>query len=189
MDNYHQSLASALKQNDLLKDLFTNTGIIPHIDSDMKTAADEILKRIDARGTATLDSVLESWRAWKNCAESQPQPNEPLVQPLCNDTRVFNPQTKKYMDILKPPGGRKKKVEFDPYEFLLDKIQNQGGYVLHFRSDLDIEDTLDLLYCEDRERKEAIGDANIRRLTEVAHVLNNDSLFRVLDYQSEKYIS
>lgn len=116
-----------------------------------------------------------------------PTPNVNASQEeICRDW-IFDPMARRTVNINPSFRNKKRKEEFDPLKFLMDKKLNQDCYSLEFTSNEDVEDEVAIINSSsDKKRLNLLGDGVLRKIAEHLENLNRIYNYRILEVYYEK---
>lgn len=136
--------------------------------------------RNTSRGLINSRPVLETREA---CTETDLDitPDE-----ICKDW-IFDPMARRTVNINPFFRNKRRKEEFDPLKFLMDKKVNQDCYSLEFQSDEDVEEELAIMNSSsDKKRLNLLADGVLRKIAEHLENLNGNCNYRILEVHYEK---
>lgn len=105
---------------------------------------------------------------------------------ICKDW-IFDPMARRTVNINPSFRNKKRKEEFDPLKFLMDKKLNQDCYSLEFTSNEDVEDEVAIINSSsDKKRLNLLADGVLRKIAEHLENLNRIYNYRILEVHYEK---
>lgn len=105
---------------------------------------------------------------------------------ICKDW-IFDPMSRRTVNINPSFRNKKRKEEFDPLKFLMDKKLTQDCYSLEFCPYEDVEEEIALINSSsDKKRLNLLADGVLRKIAEHLENLNRIYNYRILDVHYEK---
>lgn len=105
---------------------------------------------------------------------------------VCKDW-IFDPISRRTVNINPSFRNKKRKEEFDPLKFLMDKKLNQDCYSLEFSPNEDVEEEIALINSSsDKKRLNLLADGVLRKIAEHLENLKRIYNYRILEVHYEK---
>lgn len=104
----------------------------------------------------------------------------------CSDW-IFDPMARRTVNINPSFRNKRRKEEFDPLKFLIDRKLNHDFYSLTFQSDEEVQEEMTIINSfTDKKRLNLLADGVLRKIAEHLENLNRIYNYQILDVHYEK---
>lgn len=184
IDSALESVKRLLIAKNALFNIFFCESPEPNIDDELMAKAQELYEEVYADLQKPYSDFKEFYEAWKNHHVTTVTVESSGLSQTCNRL-IFHPQTSQYRKLYTPPKKRLK-TEFNPYDFLMKKINDNDCYAIKFSVDTD--NCLTEYSFDERNKNNLIADQSLRKMANAISVLNASCNYRILDIHSEQGI-
>lgn len=182
-----EMVQALVQENEVFRKLFNSTCSWSNLIADEQTVAEESFRTLFPEEPDNFQSFLQRWQTHQCQDLANECSEEDRIEP-CADY-AFDPQTRKKQKVtfLNPSRRSRRREDFNVYGFISKKENDMDCFRLDVNSNL--EDVYLDVPFEERALSDSRTDQCLRKMGRILILLNQNSSFRILDYQSVSRIA